>query len=45
MATPITRYPARPPNASRMAGALAPLSMIASARIATRQVISRVRSS
>ena len=43
--TPITRYPARPPTASRITGAVAPASMIVNARIATRQVISRVRSS
>ena len=42
---PMTRYPARPPTASRITGAVAPASMIVKARITTRQVISRVRSS
>ena len=41
----MTRYPSRPPTASRISGAVAPASMIVKARIATRQVINRVRSS
>ena len=38
---PMTRYPACPPTASRITGAVAPASMIVKARITTRQVISR----
>jgi hypothetical protein len=41
---PITRYPSRPPIASRMAGALPPLIRMAMVSTATRQVIIAVRS-